>query len=150
MGKWFFLTVLLSASVYVLWNGKREERLVLIILVAAFCVTYVIFVLGSRSWLNVSWGIPIFDTFSFMVLATIALRSKRFWPLPVAALHLIPVLTPIVDLVGKNLMSSALGWTQGIWSYLQLIIVVVATKRGQLRAQKESETKTSSDPSSSA
>jgi hypothetical protein len=130
---WLFPLLLVLASAYVLRFGGREERIALITLITAFSLTYFLFLYEGKNWLVDHWSITIVDLISFVILFYIALRSKRFWPLPVAALQFLPVLTPFVAALGKNIVSYALGQTQGFWGYLQLVALVIATWRSQKR-----------------
>jgi hypothetical protein len=136
MWKWVYLIILLSASAYVLARGSKEERTILATLISAFFLTYLLYAQENRDWLIGHWSITIVDTLAFLILFYIALRSKRFWPLPIAALQFLPILTPLVALLGKNIVSYALGMTQGFWGYLQLLILVIASRRHQTRLAK--------------
>jgi peptidoglycan/LPS O-acetylase OafA/YrhL len=134
MGYLLFLSFMALASALSVKHGNREHKTATAILVCGFVFTYVAYAAGDKNWLD--WPVPVFvcDLIAFILLARLALRSKRFWPLPIASLQLLPVITPLVDLVGKNLISNALGWTQGIWGYLQLIILIVAAIRLKTRS----------------
>jgi hypothetical protein len=126
---WLFPLILVLASSYVWLRGGREERSVLATLLLNFLLTYLFFLNGGRDWLTTNWSIAFVDAAAFLILFWISLRSKRFWPLPIAALQFLPILTPFVAMMGKNIVSYALGMTQGFWGWLQLIILVIATKR---------------------
>ena len=124
------------ASAYALALGGRELKIATVTLDSAFILTFLFYVTGSKSWLDWPIGVLIVDCVALAIFVTLALRSNRFWPLPIAALHIIPVLTPLVNLVGKNLVSDALGLTQGLWGYFQLAILVAATAREQRRNKR--------------
>ena len=130
---WIFWALVLSVSAYVFRFGGREERLVTSILVAAYFATFVFSRLGSLDWLKPQFSILLSDSLASALLLIIALRSKRFWPLPIVAFQILPVLTQLVTPFGENLVSYGLGVAQGAWSYLQLIILVVATNRSRKR-----------------
>ena len=130
---WIFWALVLSVSAYVFCFGGWEERLVTSILVAAYFATFVFSRLGSLDWLKPQFSILLSDSLASALLLIIALRSKRFWPLPIVAFQILPVLTQLVTSLGENLVSYGLGVAQGAWSYLQLIILVVATNRSRKR-----------------
>jgi hypothetical protein len=132
MAKWIFLGLLVSVAIYILRRGDVEERVAFVTLLSAYVATYAIMVLhGGYDWLLMSPLVALVDTFAFAILLMIALRSKRFWPLPVAAFHIPPILMPVVTLLGEGLVSHSIGVTQGLWSYLQLFILAWATLRSQ-------------------
>ncbi len=135
MGFWVFWTSVLSASAYAFRVGGREERQVASILVVAYFATFLFYKLGNPNWLQPQYGILASDSIASLLLLFIALRSKRFWPLPIVAFQLLPILTQLVMFFGENLVSYGLGVAQGAWSYLQLIILVVATNRSRRRMQ---------------
>lgn len=103
------------------------------ILVAAYLATLLFYRIGNRDWLTPQFQILISDSLASILLLVIALRSKRFWPLPIVAFQILPVATQLVTLFGENLVSYGLGVAQGAWSYLQLIVLVVATNRSRKR-----------------
>jgi hypothetical protein len=132
---WAFLALLVSSVVFVLFYGQRDERLVIVGLVFAGVLT---------GFINKRLSVP-FDTFSPLMFANeawllllvviIAYRSKRFWPLAVASLELAAFLSLLAPLFGRNLVSYGMGVAQGIWAYLQLIILVLAVTRGRNRGK---------------
>ena len=130
---WAFWIAVASALVYALTQGAREERQVAIILALAYLATSLFYKLGTPDWLKPQFGIMLSDSLAAALLLIIALRSKRFWPLPIVAFQILPVLTQLVTAFGENLVSYGLGVAQGAWSYLQLIVLVVATIRTRKR-----------------
>lgn len=140
MGFWFFWTVVASASAFVVSVGGREEKLVLGILVGAYVATMILYRLGSADWLQPQIGIMISDSISAILLLVIALRSRRFWPLPIVAFQILPIATQFVTAFGQNLVSYALGVTQGAWSYLQMLILILASLRTRRRLQNAKKT----------
>jgi hypothetical protein len=137
VAKWIFLSLLILATAYVARAGGREERLALATLFSAYVATYAIMeAQGEDDWLDPPVWVALADLASFAVLVAIAIRSKRFWPMPVAALQLLPALTPIVVILGENLASYPIGVSQGVWSYLQLAILILAAARHQRRRKR--------------
>jgi|CXWL01.1.fsa_nt_gi hypothetical protein len=132
---WMFWTLVVSASAYAICFGGREERLVTVILVAAYFATFLLSRLSTLDWLQPQLGILATDSLASILLLFIALRSKRFWPLPIVAFQILPVATQLVATFGENLVSYGLGVAQGAWSYLQLIVLVIATTNTRRRMQ---------------
>lgn len=124
-----FVSLTLMTIMFVIANGKDEERLAISVMVAGFVLTWFFYHQGDENWLKTQWSILAVDSLALLIFLAIALRSKRFWPLPIAALQLLPVLTPLVALFGENVVSDGLGVTQGVWGYLQLAILVIAANR---------------------
>jgi hypothetical protein len=140
---WIFPTLLILAVAFVTWFGGHEERLALAVLVSAYLVTFAVMRFdGEGNWLDPPVWIGIADFSAFAVLAALAIRSNRFWPLPLAALHLLPALTPVLAQLGQGLVSHAIGVSQGIWSYFQLAILIFATARHRRRMRRLSATPT--------
>lgn len=139
MAKWIFLAILVSATAYIFVRGAREAKAALAILLTAYFGTAILMVIledGEANWSAPQPWIAVLDTISFLLLVRIALKSDRFWPMPVAALQIIPALTPLIVAVGEDLARQAIGITQGIWSYLQLAILIGATWRHNRRRSK--------------
>lgn len=132
MFKWIYLLLLVSSLCFVFWKGRSEERLVAGALTIGSIVTYSLYVRAGKDWLNLDLALLLNEALVTAVILYIAYRSKRFWPLPVAAFQITALLTPIAALMGENLASYALGVTQGLWAYPQLLILIIATIRGQL------------------
>jgi hypothetical protein len=63
------------------------------------------------------------------VLLALGLRSKRFWPMPVASLQIVAFLSLLTPFFGRNIVSHGLGVAQGIWAYPQLLLIVMGTIR---------------------
>jgi hypothetical protein len=123
-----FWVIVIAASIYTIFYGDYEQKLALVILDLNFILTAFLYRFHGKNWLD--WPISIFatDAIAFCLLTLIALRSKRLWPLPVASLMFIPVMMPLIQYLGKNLVSDSLGWAQGIWAYAQLAILMVAAR----------------------
>lgn len=131
MFKWLYLLLLVSSVCFVLWKGRFEERLVAVALTLGSIVTFSLYVRAGKNWLNPDVALLINEAAVTAVILFVAYRSKRFWPLPVAAFQITALLTPIAAMLGQNVVSYALGVTQGLWAYPQLLILVLATIRGQ-------------------
>jgi len=67
---------------------------------------------------------------------TVALRSKRFWPLWVAGLQLTTSLGHILKGMDQDLLPQAYGAALQFWSYPILVILAVGTFRTQRRLNR--------------
>jgi len=124
-----FLVLLASALSFVLVRGGRDEKAVVLALLAAALATA-----ANYAWMGRSFGTvqPVLLASEACVLAlclAIAFRSRRHWPLVVSSLQLATVLSLLAPLFGRNLVSDALGVFQGLWAYLQLVVLVLAVLR---------------------
>ncbi|QJB68037.1 hypothetical protein [Parasphingorhabdus halotolerans] len=140
MAKWVFLFLIFSALVFVLRFGKSEERLTLLVLVFNFFGTAIAYWIGGGDWLQPKFGVFLIDLACLFFFVLIAFRSKRFWPLPVAAFQMVPVMTSFVTFMGIDLSSQGVGITQGAWGYAQLLILIVASIRGRNLGKRPDET----------
>lgn len=131
MAKWLFLLLLTSAVTFIIVRGQREERLVACTLLLVSLITSLLFGLASQTFVQISLPLILNEAILLGVTLTVAYRSKRFWPMPVASLELAAFLSLFAPLFGKNLVSYALGVTQGVWAYFQLMILVLAVVRGR-------------------
>lgn len=123
---WAFILLSLLVAGWTFWAGGKELRLAISSLFVAFAGTTLIYFFSASSWLEDQHAILAVDLIALLVLAWIAFRSKRFWPLPVAALQAVPVLTHAARTVGFSLDSYAVGVAQGAAAYVQLSIIVIA------------------------
>jgi hypothetical protein len=135
MFKWIYLLLLVSSVTFVFWKGKFDERLTAAALLTGSVMTPILFSMSTQSWLSPDITLLLNEAAVTAVVLFVAYRSKRFWPLPVAAFQIAALMTPLAALFGENLASRALGVTQGMWAYLQLTILVAATYREQLRTK---------------
>lgn len=133
MAKFIYPVLLIACVIFIFWKGRFEERIIGATIVGGSIATGLIYIFLSKTWLHLSIPLLANELIATAIILTVAYRSKRFWPLPVAAFQMIGLLSQVVNLFGKNLQSYAVGVTQGIWAYLELIILVFATIHGLRR-----------------
>jgi len=102
------------------WRGRDEERLTAGVILADWALT--VFVYKARSQ-ETQWGILLVDTAQFAVLLWVAMRSMRFWPLPVAAFALLQLMTHVAHAVDPPVTGWSYITAELIWSYLLLFTV---------------------------
>ena len=130
-----YTALLLVAAAYVFWRGSNEERVFIATLFAVSFGTFLIVTRQHARFNEFSPALVANESILLGVTLLLAYRSNRFWPLPVASLELAAFLSLLVPLYGRNLVSYALGVAQGMWAYLQLVIVVLAVVRGRNRSR---------------
>ena len=99
------------------WRGRYEERLTAGVILADWALT--VFVYNAKSS-DTQWGVLLVDTAQFAVLLWIAMRSSRFWPLPVAAFALLQLVTHMAHALDATVTGWAYNTAELIWSYLLL------------------------------
>ena len=113
-------TALMAVCALAAWRGRDVERLAAASYLAAWALTLVTFRAGTG---DTQWLVMIIDIGLLGMLATIAMKSRRYWPLFSAAFQLLAVLTH----VARALDSAVTGWaylTAGIiWSYLVIAAI---------------------------
>jgi hypothetical protein len=126
----YFYPALLTACVFfIFWKGRSEERIVLSALLMGSIATAAIHSQRASDWLTPSIGMIVNELLVTTVILMVAFRSKNLWPLPVASFQLLALMAQIVNLFGERLQAYAIGVTQGLWAYLQLIILLYVTVR---------------------
>ena len=124
MFKWIYLLLLLSSVILIFWKGKWEERLVLAALAIGSLLTPLLHARTERDWLTPDTTLFVNELMVTIVILFVAYRSRYFWPIPIAAFQMLALLTPIATLMGKDLVSYAVGTMQGMWAYPQLLIMI--------------------------
>ena len=66
------------------------------------------------------------DLVALIFLLYIALNSRQFWPIPIVSLQLLTVGTPFAHYLNPYIQSAALVQLQGVWGYIQLVILAAA------------------------
>jgi hypothetical protein len=127
-----FLLLLISVVGYSLLFGGAEERIVVLVLLSGSALTLIFYDPKHRDWLSPQLIMIVLDGTALVVFVVLALRSKRFWPLWVAAFQAMPVLTHFAATVSPYMVSKALGVAQGLWAYLQLLVVFAVTYRRRI------------------
>ncbi len=120
---------------YIFVRGGADERLVVGTLVLGSINTYLTYKFFGQSFTALQLPMLLNETAVLAVLLTVALRSKRFWPIPVASFQVAAFLALLTPYFGENILSHGLGVAQGIWAYPQLAVLAWGTFRGNRRTQ---------------
>lgn len=99
------------------WKGGREEQIAAAGMLLSWLATLV---LRDPRWLGTQWGAFGADIGFLIVLAAVAFRTPRYWPLAAAAFQLLAVTTH----AARMLDHSFDGWTYAtaeiLWTQLVL------------------------------
>lgn len=118
-----FTAILLGACLYACIAGGREGRWVSLLVVSA--------AIGSipASYLNYGWQrmqLPVLgiDLALLAGLATVAVRSQRYWPLWMTGFHLVSISTHAARILQPGLPPLVYFALQSFWSLPGLLVMV--------------------------
>ena len=135
-GPLIFGPLLLAVCVYAWLRGGWDERIVAITCLAGTAATMLAVSPIHRRYSGVEEGLLLVDMAVLAGFVTVALRSKRFWPLWVAGLQLTTFIGHVLKGVDQDLLPRAYGAALQFWSYPILIIVLVGTYRHHRRLRQ--------------
>lgn len=137
LGPYVFIPLLVAICLYAWWRGGTDERIVALTCLAGTVATLLVVSPLRQRYASLEEGLLLVDLAVLAGFITVALRSKRFWPLWVAGLQLTTSIGHILKGVDQDLLPRAYGAALQFWSYPILIILLVGTyrqHRRQLRA----------------
>ena len=135
-GPLIFGPLLVAVCVYAWLRGGWDERMVAITCLAGTAATMLAVSPLHRRYSGVEEGLFLVDLAVLAGFVTVALRSKRFWPLWVAGLQLTTFIGHVLKGVDQDLLPRAYGAALQFWSYPILIIVLVGTYRHHRRLRQ--------------
>lgn len=127
----FYWSLLGLTCGYALWRGGREERFAALVCIVASLMMP--FVLGpfAKRYVGIELGALLVDCAVLAAFVSVALQSRRFWPLWVAGLQLTTILSHVLKGVQFDLLPWAYGAAEHFWSYPILVIVALGAWRGR-------------------
>lgn len=132
-----FLSMLSAVSVFALWKGGRDERIVALTCILGTAAThFAISPLGDR-YENVEIGVILVDMAVFGGFTMVALQSSRFWPLWVAGLQLTTVIGHLLKGIQSSMLPIAYGAALQFWSYPIIVILFIGTWRSAHRWRQQ-------------
>lgn len=138
--RYFFWAILICTFAYAMWRGRSDERIAAsVCLLASIATRFAISPLSER-YTGIETGLLLIDGAVLAAFVTIALRSRRFWPLWIAGLQLTSSLSHLMKVVEVDLLPRAYAAAAVFWSYPILLIIVVGTWRTHQRTLQESLT----------
>jgi hypothetical protein len=135
-GPLIFGPLLLAVCIYAWLRGGTDERAVATTCLAGTLATVLVISPLRQRYAGVEEGLLLVDLAVLAGFITVALRSKRFWPLWVAGLQLTTSLGHIMKGIDQDLLPRAYGAALQFWSYPILIILAVGTYRSHRRLQE--------------
>jgi hypothetical protein len=135
-GPFVFIPLLVAVCLYAWWRGGTDERIIAITSLAGTVATLLVISPLRQRYASVEEGLLLVDLAVLAGFITVALRSKRFWPLWVAGLQLTTSLGHILKGIDPDLLPRAYGAALQFWSYPILLIIVVGTYRRHRRIRQ--------------
>ena len=133
LGATIFIPILFAVCAYAWWRGGADERIVALTCLAGTAATLLVISPLRQRYAGVEEGLLLVDLAVLAGFITVALRSKRFWPLWVAGLQLTTSLGHLLKGIDQDLLPRAYGAALQFWSYPILVILVVGTYRRHRR-----------------
>jgi hypothetical protein len=135
-GPFIFGPLLVAVCLYAWLRGGGDERIVAFTCFAGTAATMLVISPLRHRYAGVEEGLMLVDLAVLAGFITVALRSKRFWPLWVAGLQLTTSLGHMLKGIDQDLLPRAYGAALQFWSYPILIILAVGTFRTQRRLRQ--------------
>ena len=133
LGPLLFLSMLFSICLYALWRGGRDERMVAILCLIGTAATLLAISPVATRYQGVEHGLALVDLGVLAGFVTVALTSKRFWPLWVAGFQLTTAFGHGLKAIDSDLVPHAYGAALQFWAYPILIVLAVGTWRRHRR-----------------
>ena len=134
--RYIYWIVLFLICGYAFWKGSRDERVVAAVCLGASVVSLLSLTQWQSRYSNVETGLLLVDVATLGLFVTVALQSRRFWPLWVAGLQLTTSIGHLLKAIDASLVPIAYGAALRLWSYPILIILAIGTWRGQRRLRR--------------
>lgn len=128
-----FDALLAGCCGYALWRGGQPERVVGGAFTVAYVATLASYASLATRFYTVEQGILIVDGALLAVLAAVAIRADRFWPLVVAALQLDTVGAHLLKVADAEVIRVTYALMIAVWSYPMLILLAIGTWRHRRR-----------------
>jgi len=128
-GPYIFIPLLAAVCLYALWRGGKDERVVAACCMIGTGATLLVVSPLRQRYASLEEGLLFVDLAVLAGFITVALRSKRFWPLWVAGLQLTTSVGHMLKGVDQELLPRAYGAALQFWSYPILLLLAVGTYR---------------------
>ena len=122
-----FCVLLASAFAGVIWKGGAPERIVAGAFASAFLASMLVEPATSSRFDSVMAETLAIDFALLLVLAAVALKAERRWPLVAASLQLIIVLAHLVKWIDPRLFHLTYMLLTNIWPVLQIAVLIGGT-----------------------
>lgn len=118
-----FTILILASCAYACIAGGKEGRWVSILLIGAAFLSLAASRIGYR-WSQVNVLVVAVDLLLLFSLVTVAIKSKRFWPIWTTAFHLLSISSHVARAIGPALPPKLYFALQGLWSLPAILVMV--------------------------
>lgn len=123
----------LLTSGYAWWKGGAPERIVALLMLAAYALSMAVQSQFSNRFYGVEAGIFLVDGVMLLALLAVALRAERFWPIWMTGLQAVAVAAHLAKMVSPAVMPVAYATMLAFWSFPMMAILVIGTYRHSRR-----------------
>lgn len=124
-----FWVIQAAIAAWSLYAGGASERVATVMMCLAAILTNVVGEAFNTHWHAPQLGVLAVDVALLIGLWALALRSDRFWPLTVASLQLIAVLTHPALWIDDKILPFGYALMQGFWAYPMMALVALGAWR---------------------
>jgi heme exporter protein D len=125
-----------GTGVFALWKGGAPERIAVIVLAADFELSHWFLKPFVGRYSGVEWSVFAIDTIAFLGLYILSLLTTRYWPIWMAAVQGCVAMSHLTGL-RADVIPTVYGNFVVVWSYVLLIILIVATIRHRTRLARD-------------
>jgi hypothetical protein len=125
-----------GTSVFALWKGGAPERIAVLFLAADFQLSHWFLKPIVSRYSGVEWPVFAIDTVAFLGFYILSLLTTRYWPIWMAAVQGCVALSHLTGM-RVDVIPAAYGNFVVVWSYILLIILIVATIRHRARVARD-------------
>jgi hypothetical protein len=137
-----FASLLLIALIYAAWKGGGPERMMVMIAVIIVIFDRLLVGFDIVSYQSLDLGYLALDIFGATATLALALVAYRFWTIPAAILHALPLLAHLSRVVDLSISPVVYLTMQVASSWLVPPLLILATWHHQRRLKQQG-----SDPS---
>ena len=129
--------LLLAMATYAFGRGRIDERLAAGICVLGSMATVIVSSPLNEKYSSVETGVLIVDSLALLGFVLLALRSRRFWPLWVAAFQLTSVFAHFLKAIRWDLLPQVYAAAERFWIYPIFLVIMLGTWRGRQLTLRE-------------
>lgn len=130
---YIFISMQLATTIYALVRGGAPERIVGLLMPAAYVATVVTLSQFQARYHGVELGIFIVDCAMLVALLAVTLRAERFWPIWMTGLQAVAVAAHLAKMANPAVIPWAYAAMLGFWSFPMMAILVLGTWRHRRR-----------------
>lgn len=123
----FYIFAALAICAFALVRGGRDERAVATGFLVTAAASWIAADIQNARYQEPQYLVMIVDLFYLAFLLLIVRRSRSFWPLWVAAAHLVGTLTHVARILQPSMLAEAYASVQPFWAFPMLFALAVGT-----------------------